>query len=87
MLHRYILAATLEGFVEVEAEVSEHDPQLLPPVGVLKLPDHHHDHTQRYYHGDDDGIEKYDDYEEEPEEIAGQLVLKSSLVIDDRHAA
>lgn len=52
MLHRYILAATLEGFVEVEAEVSEDDPQLLPPVRVLKLPDGDDD-------DDDDHIEQY----------------------------
>ena len=36
---------------------------------------------------DDDGIEKYDDDDDKrPEEIAGQLILKSSLVVNDRHA-
>ena len=29
----------MEGFVEIEAEVSEDDPELLPPVRVLELPD------------------------------------------------
>ena len=29
----------MEGFVEVEAEVGEDHPQLLPPVGVLELPE------------------------------------------------
>ena len=33
------MAGTLEGFVEIEAEVSEDDPELLPPVRVLELPD------------------------------------------------
>merc|ERR550517_1458353 len=42
----------LEGFVEVEAEVSEDDPQLLPPVRVLKLPDGDDDDN-------DDHIEQY----------------------------
>ena len=76
-----ILATTLEGFVEVEAEVSEDDPQLLPPVRVLKLPDDDDE--------DNDDFERYnddDDYDKRPEEITGQLVLKSSLVVDDRHA-
>ena len=39
------------------------------------------------YDDDDDGIEKYDDDDDKrPEEIAGQLILKSSLVVNDRHA-
>ena len=46
----WLKADTLEGFVEVEAEVGEDDPQLLPPVGVLELPD-----------GNDGDIERYDD--------------------------
>ena len=29
----------LESFVEVETEVGEHDPQLLPAVAVLELPE------------------------------------------------
>ena len=37
-LHRLIdLRHYLEGFVEVEAEVGEHDPELLPAVAVLEL--------------------------------------------------
>ena len=39
----------MEGFVEVEAEVGEDDPQLLPPVGVLKLPDGNDGDIERYY--------------------------------------
>ena len=48
----------LEGFVEVEAEVGEDHPQLLPPIGVLEL----------------------------AEQVPGQLVLQSSLVVHDGHA-
>ena len=67
------LPHTLEGFVEVEAEVGEDDPQLLPPVRVLKLPGDddiesydHDDDIERYGHDDDiasydDDIESYDD--------------------------
>ena len=28
----------LEGFVEIETEVGKHDPQLLPAIAVLELP-------------------------------------------------
>ena len=42
-------ADTLEGFVEVEAEVGEDDPQLLPPVGVLELPDGNDGDIEIYY--------------------------------------
>ena len=64
----------MEGFVEVEAEVSEDDPQLLPPIWVLKLPDidygdddhdddEYDDHDIEQYNDDDDddGINRYDD--------------------------
>ena len=28
----------LKGFVKVQTEVSEHNPELLPPIGVFELP-------------------------------------------------
>ena len=51
----------MEGFVEVEAEVGEDDPQLLPPVRVLKLPDDDDDIERFDADDDDDDIERYDD--------------------------
>ena len=105
----------MEGFVEIEAEVSEDDPELLPSVRVLELPDGGNvdddgdgngaddgnngdgddnddndggDDGDNGDGGDDDG--DYNDngnYDENrPQQITGQLVLKSSLVVDDRHA-